>query len=480
MDIPLVRDVIAEAARQYVEIVPLVNSFGHCEWFLRYHMELADNPSSNYVYDSTNPATYSLMGKVYDECIALFKPRQFHIGHDEIWYNGTGPYKPAAQAIGKYNLILNDTKYWVNFLSARGLRTWAWADMFLGPGESPSARNAASVTEAQNYRAALPKSLVMINWDYSPTDPENFVGLNILANAGFPTLSGTWDTPANITNFAKATADANADNAKTFGMVQTTWAGFNFDASSYANCRGQYEAYVAAAEQMWTGGTSDLTALDYPGIFARQMGELLLSDQACGGFYIPVSTPASAYQPSNIDILPTNWQTAGLYLDRFIAPPPSNGEQPGVVMADMFHKPDANGQRGYTSLTIPVNNMKAVKLVFIGASTTSDATDIEVSRARVIFSDGTAATIQIRGGKETAGMQSVGGSISRQLVQTGGKNNAGLPVNYHAYVWPCVYPDKPITSITLTSYNNGPGYYLRSVSGLLNPPPAGVWDWSVF
>ena len=479
MELDDVKAVIAAAAEQFVEIVPLVNSFGHSEWLLRDRPDLADNPNTLYTYDATNPEVYTVVGKIYDECIELFHPQRIHIGHDEISTGGEFPYKEAGKAIGGHELVVRDTNYWVKYLRDRGVGTWAWADMFLYRGESPGAANAESQAMADDYRSRIDKDLLMINWDYSATTPDKFVGLDILTASGFDTLSGTWDTPTNIRNFAAATANASTTNpGKTLGMVQTTWAGFNFDQSSYVNCRHQYECYAAAAEEMWTGGATDLSSFDYSEIFARQMGENRLSDNSYGGFYCPLYTPSTDYLPSLVKVLPSNWKTLGDWVGRVYSPlPADSGAEPGVVMSAVFHPESAGGQVGYSKLTVPIG-LTADTVLFTGATTIPAADNLQIATVTVQYVDKTTRQIPIRVGVETANCSCPTGTLDRQVSPSGGNDADGNPILYHSYIWTNPYPSKPITKMEITTSYTTSGWYLRDITGLrAGAVPVGMTEW---
>ncbi len=479
MDVSLVKEVIAAAAAQFVEIVPLVNSFGHSEWLLNHFPEYADDPTNRITYDATNPDVYVTVGKVYDECISLFKPLSVHIGHDEIDTYGAYPVKPEAQAIGIHELVMSDTTYWCDFLRARGVRPWAWADMFLYSGETPSAANAESQEAAVDYRTRLPKDLMMVNWDYNAATPADFKGLNILTEAGFDVLAGTWNSTANIENFATAVNEATQTNAgSALGMVQTTWAGFNFTPSTYSSNRSQYELYAAAAEAMWTGGATDMNTFDYSGVFVHQMGENTLQDTPSGGFYCALSTPATDYLPSTVKALPAAWRDRDGWVNRFIAPLPDDPTaEPGIVIAGEGVPMDSSQHRGYSKVTIPIDEL-VTKLVFIGAATCKDRVGTRIATVRLTYANGYNVTIPIRYGYETYPLTMPYSGVSREAFKAGTLAN-GKPLFYHAYVYKNSYSTTPILKMTIESYDAVPGWYLREIIGL-NDYKATVDDWSLF
>lgn len=80
------RKLLEAAHDNYIDVTPLIQSFGHCQWLFynRQNLDLADNPSRPNDYNPSNPRTYQVMQNVLDETVAFFKADMLHIGHDEI------------------------------------------------------------------------------------------------------------------------------------------------------------------------------------------------------------------------------------------------------------------------------------------------------------------------------------------------------------------------------------------------------------
>src|SRR5690606_10889079 len=73
-----------------INVIPMVNTFGHSEWLLgkQSMRHLADDPNDPYAYDPSNPEVYEICEGIYKEAIAMFNPTVMHIGHDEIHLDG--------------------------------------------------------------------------------------------------------------------------------------------------------------------------------------------------------------------------------------------------------------------------------------------------------------------------------------------------------------------------------------------------------
>src|SRR5579871_6681482 len=257
------RTEVAFARAHFMEPIPLVNSLGHSEWIFKngQHLDLAEDVSSPHAYDVSNPDTYKFLFDVYQEAIDIFHPRLFHIGHDEVKV-------PASDLFGKYPartenirkgipaLFIEDTNRLADWLRAHGVRTMLWGDMLLHRTEGPtlphvpemSAANAPSLEEAIRLRELLPKDAVIADWRYEPGS-EQRNGLRIFQASGLEALGSAWFAPGNIRGWAAQAAQTGA-----LGTLQTTWAGYDSNASLLETEYRQFYAFVLAAEYAWNGG----------------------------------------------------------------------------------------------------------------------------------------------------------------------------------------------------------------------------------
>ncbi len=265
---------VADRAReQGIDVIPLVNTFGHSEWLLqkpemRY---LADDPGDPYAYDPSNPEVYRICEEIYREAIRMFNPSVIHIGHDEVHLDGF-PKKPENKAVGATQLFIDDTRHYHRFLEGLGIRTMMWGDMLIGPGEAPDAALAPTVEEGRRRRENLPKDIVIADWHYMAAPVERYGSPAIFNKDGFSVVGCTWNAPDNIVRFAKAMSNHQAQTSRSMGLMQTTWAGYSFDEGSLARNLEQYIAYVLAAEAAWTGGYEDSSEVpfDYGAVFFRR------------------------------------------------------------------------------------------------------------------------------------------------------------------------------------------------------------------
>ncbi len=253
---------VADARAHFLEPIPLVNSLGHSEWIFAngQHADLAEDSHSRHAYDASNPASYEFLFDIYAEAMDIFKPRLFHIGHDEVKIPGDDvfgkyPARPDNIKKGVTNLFVEDVTRISDWLKVRGARPMLWGDMLLHESEGAlikgaetlSAANAPSVAEANSRRSQLPKDALIADWRYE-AGSERRNGLSVLQSAGFETVGSAWYEPENIRGWA-----AEAIKNHSLGTLQTTWAGYDSNETLLDEEYRQFTAYVLAAEYAWSG-----------------------------------------------------------------------------------------------------------------------------------------------------------------------------------------------------------------------------------
>ncbi|HLJ57041.1 MAG TPA: glycoside hydrolase family 20 zincin-like fold domain-containing protein, partial [Chthonomonadaceae bacterium] len=255
------RQEVAYARDRFMEPIPLINSLGHSEWIFKngQHLDLAEDVKSPHAYDASNPGTYAFLFGVYGEALDIFRPRWFHIGHDEVHvpsYDTVGRYpaRPENVAKGVTELFLEDTACIADWLRPRGVTPILWADMMLyrtegnpAIGREMVASNAPSLADAERMRAELPKDAIVADWRYEPGS-EQRNGLDLFRAAGHDVLGCAWFSPENIRGWARACIEHGA-----MGTIQTTWAGYDSKEALLDEEYRQFTAFVLAGEYAWSG-----------------------------------------------------------------------------------------------------------------------------------------------------------------------------------------------------------------------------------
>jgi len=209
-----VRELVAYAKRYHVEIIPLVELLGHCERMLadpRY-ARLAEVPGGSDLCPTSDEA-FGLVSKIVAEVSAAFDSAYFHCGLDETYSIGQGKSAEAVKERGLASVIADYYSRLDALVRSHGKTAVMYADIALAHPD---------------ILAALPRDIVMMDWDYAPR--ERYPGLAVLRDAGFRTmsLSSSWawnnlypPCPvafANMRTFAKQSAEAGS-----LGHFVSTW-----------------------------------------------------------------------------------------------------------------------------------------------------------------------------------------------------------------------------------------------------------------
>ncbi|MDW8105913.1 MAG: glycoside hydrolase family 20 zincin-like fold domain-containing protein [Armatimonadota bacterium] len=292
---PLLAEAIAAARRCQIEPIPLIQSLGHMSWAFRNdaNRELAEDPDTPWAIAPRVPEARAFLQRLYDEVFALFQPRSFHIGLDEITIRGRFPNRPESKGATVAELFVEHAEWLYGELKRRGVdKVLMWGDMLLARGEAhDDAAHAQSPEAAQFTRErlrALP-DLIICDWHYTPTTPENYISVPTLQQAGFANLiAATWHNPRNIASFAKA-----ARQRRILGLLQTTWAGYSLsERVLQGNELRQFVAYVIAATYAWDADLPmpEQLPYDFERLFLERYHAEPVALQPRAGFTVDLSS----------------------------------------------------------------------------------------------------------------------------------------------------------------------------------------------
>lgn len=465
-----VRAVIEAAREEQIEVTPLVNTFGHAEWLLENdaHRDLADNPDKPFAYDPSNPEVYRICDEIYAEAIELFRPRFFHIGHDEITMEGF-PHREANKAVGATELILRDIAHYHDYLTTRGIRTMIWGDLFLGPGEAPDAVFAPTPEEAERRRSRLARDIFICDWHYAPEPARAFRSLGVFNRAGFDCAACTWYNPPNIVGFAEAAARELESQApgKTHGLVQTTWAGYSFDQGSMRAEAQQYAAYVLAAEAAWNGGRFDLEnpPYDFRREFARLWNQRMLPRTARAGWCIDLSEVAnfSVAEYSSYLALPESAKqlpSGETRLGRTAFCLPMYGGAPRqVLLAGRFNPPGLWPER----VVVPMHQRAGA--IAIAAAATFGGSSDPIGTTVFLLADGTRDVVQWRPGQNVFPLDDPRSTFEAEVLWENAPHGA-TPAALHGYVWHNPKPATQVTQIEFVSAKTGSAMIVFGVTAI--------------
>ena len=222
-----VQDIVSYCTSLGIEVIPLQNCFGHCEYILRHdryaHLR-EDSKEVSQVCPLKIEEAKKVFREIFREVAELHPSPYFHIGADETYLLGS-----CAQCskVNKSRLFVDYIKAMCEVVKEMGKKPIIWADIILMHPES--------VQE-------LPKDLIYVDWNYG-WEPDRFGKLDNLLKLGVKMwgAASLRSAPDNtyLTQWMK-----HFNNLVTFlpfarahgyeGMIETSWStsgtyGFHYD-----------------------------------------------------------------------------------------------------------------------------------------------------------------------------------------------------------------------------------------------------------
>ncbi|MBN1901137.1 family 20 glycosylhydrolase [Candidatus Sumerlaeota bacterium] len=464
------RKVIRAADANFVEIIPLIQSLGHSEWIFanRRNLELAEDPDAPYAYCPTNPETYKFIFSVYQEALDFFKPRAFHIGHDEVTNEGRFPYRSKSSGKTVTDLIMEDALKLHSWFSRKNVRVMLWGDMFLYATEGSGACLAPSLEDARLRRALLPKDVLIADWHYDAVEPAKYKSLKLFKDEGFEAVGAPWYNPYNIRNLARACIQYKAK-----GLLQTTWAGFNFKIDDNEESWFQYWAYILAAHYAWSGADTPVDELPFraQSVFRDLWMERKPVKEKQDGFMLDLRDARNINLEDNENR--TGWLGYGpdfdlssfplgkiLLNDTFFLVQKNAKGEAAVSLSGKFH----TGISYPETMELKVPEIEAREISFL--LTASFRTRVSTRAGDIIirYQDSSSEKIDLVYGKTifTFTDANIG---EKARIAWEGKSRKGDSLYIHELEWLNPYPEKKISSITLKSSGSEAAPILLAVTG---------------
>jgi hypothetical protein len=216
---------VAYARQNGLAVVPELKTLTHQEkLFARSRPDLLYNRET---YDPRNPKVYTRVFAMIDDLIRTIEPPAIHIGHDELAGATIHPHIPKAEQLPAGQdplppaLFLRDVQTLHTYLKSRGVETWMWGDMLVGPHEFPEMASPAlhAPPDYAALRDAVPDDVVICDWHYFGAQAE-FPTTQAFIHAGHDVLGATWKNKRTTERFSRY---VHARRRGARGMLATTW-----------------------------------------------------------------------------------------------------------------------------------------------------------------------------------------------------------------------------------------------------------------
>ncbi len=223
------RDLIRYAGERGVQVVPELASLGHSRYLTRLpaHRHLNEADGAHFTgMCPVSPDTRRVIRALIEEVADLFPGPDLHVGLDEVNIGGHPLTRAALRTQARGELLADYAAFVHSVVTGAGKRMWMWGDGLLKHPE---------------MLAALPRDIVVCNWQYAPDAPP--AATRTLLDAGFdvllcsalishdqPLFPGEQFALPNI----RALADQRAQvgRGRVLGHVNTIWTPVRFIADS--------------------------------------------------------------------------------------------------------------------------------------------------------------------------------------------------------------------------------------------------------
>ncbi|MFH1378410.1 MAG: family 20 glycosylhydrolase [Planctomycetota bacterium] len=190
------------AARYGMEIVPVIQTWGHADQILQWppYSKIKRGGGD---FKTNDEATYALLEKAIRSAADGFRTKTIHIGMDEVGNFGTGD--PGEIFISHITRIADICK-------SMNLDAMAWGDM---PYQIYSKDKTQSIWKSEipkGFIKRLPKNVQFICWDYCQPDPKDMTSIvESVQELGEIAVAGggwTWSRLWTHTPYANSTAES--------------------------------------------------------------------------------------------------------------------------------------------------------------------------------------------------------------------------------------------------------------------------------
>ncbi len=232
MTVKEVKRLVKIADELGVTLVPQLNLFGHASGarvssgkhsVLDFHSELQPLfEPLGWTWCLSNPETVKLLEELTLEMHDAFgRPPYFHAGCDEAYDMGTCETcrrSDYPQVVASFLTRMHD------LLATRNCRMMVWHDMFLQSSDPRWKGYVACGAEwAETLLDAVPRSLIICDWYYGSSHPEEKAGathptLRYFKSKGFSVLGCPWENKTGYASTSKVAQEIGLE-----GMLCTTW-----------------------------------------------------------------------------------------------------------------------------------------------------------------------------------------------------------------------------------------------------------------
>lgn len=161
LDKAAVSEIVAFAKERYIDVVPVIQAFGHSANVLvnDEYAHLREGNNNITQFCPMHPGTLTLFKEMAEEVLAVHDSPYFHIGADETYFLGScEKCRRVVKRKGKIGLYIDYVTKACEFVRSKGRIPMVWDDMLCqSPGDI----------------RRFDKDAIVCYWDYFPNDDRN-------------------------------------------------------------------------------------------------------------------------------------------------------------------------------------------------------------------------------------------------------------------------------------------------------------------
>lgn len=212
-----VREILAFAKQNFVEVIPIFQTLGHYENILSQEefLKYAEFPGAASLNVSSEE-TYKFLEDLLKELFELFPSKYFHMGADESWDVGLGKSKKLVEQTNIAVVHANHYKKVYDICKKYNKKVMMYGDILLDHPEILS---------------LIPKDIIIVDWQYRAD--ENYPSTKVIRDAGFEYIvsPSAWNFvstfPANVNSLPniKYIIKSGIEN-ESLGMINSNWGDY--------------------------------------------------------------------------------------------------------------------------------------------------------------------------------------------------------------------------------------------------------------
>lgn len=245
-----VKEIIAFAKKNFVEVIPIFQTLGHYENLLSQDefLKYAEFPGAASL-NVSNDSTYVFLEDLLKEVFELFPSEYFHMGADESYDVGLGESKKLVEETNIAVVHANHYKKVYDICKKYNKKVMMYGDILLDQPEILS---------------LIPKDIIIVDWHYRTED--NYPSTKMIHDAGFPYLvsPSAWNFlstfPANINSLPNIQNIVKSGlQNESIGMINSNWG--DYGAETFKEF--VLYNYAWSAQCSWDYEKSDLSKFNH-------------------------------------------------------------------------------------------------------------------------------------------------------------------------------------------------------------------------